>query len=116
MPKLRYISGVAGISDKNFEKFIKESKKPVMIIAGAGWCSDTKRMFTAALPDFVKKNKNKIKFGSVEIEDDGRKVLNKKIKNYYKIKNFPTVMFYKNGKLRTWKLLDGKEKEQRRDL
>lgn len=116
MPKLPVISGVTKISDKNFEKFTKEGKKPIMIIAGARWCSDTKRMFTAVLPDFVRKNENNIKFGSVEIEDDKKKVLNKRIKNYYKIKNFPVILFFKNGRLRTLKLSDGKEKEQRRDL
>jgi thioredoxin-like negative regulator of GroEL len=116
MPKLPAISGVTKISDENFEKFAKESQKPVMVIAGARWCADTKRMFTLVLPDFVKRNKNKIKFGSVEIEDDNKKVLNKRIKNYFKIKNFPTVIFYKKGKLRSWKLSDGKEKEQKKDL
>ena len=78
------------INDGNFEKLIAESDKVVMIDFWAEWCGPC-RMISPIVDEMSKEFDGKAIIGKVNVDE------NPGITTKLKIRNIPTILFYKNG-------------------
>lgn len=76
----------------NFEKEVKSYRGTVVVMFYASWCGKC-AMMKPAVEDIEKRNKNKIKFCEVEIEESGR------LAAKYEADIVPAFVIFKNGRV-----------------
>jgi thioredoxin 1 len=80
------------ITDANFEDLVLKSEKPVMLDFWAPWCGPC-RMIAPHVEEMSKEYEGKAVIGKVNVDN------NPDIAGMYGIRNIPTVLFVKNGKM-----------------
>jgi thioredoxin 1 len=78
------------INDGNFEELIAKSDKVIMIDFWAEWCGPC-RMIAPIVDEISKEFDGKAIIGKVNVDE------NPGITSKLKIRNIPTLLFYKNG-------------------
>jgi len=78
------------INDGNFEELVTKSGKVVMIDFWAEWCGPC-RMITPIVEELSKEFEGKAIIGKVNVDE------NPGITTKLKIRNIPTLLFYKDG-------------------
>lgn len=79
-------------SKDEFNEIIKNEQKPVVVDFWATWCSPC-RMLAPILDEFAEENSEKVRVLKVDVDN------NEALAYELKIRNIPTLMFYKNGEL-----------------
>jgi thioredoxin 1 len=80
------------ITDGNFEEVVMQSEKPVILDFWAVWCGPC-RMIAPHVEDIYKEFKDQAVVGKVDVDS------NPEISDKFGIRNIPTVLFLKNGKV-----------------
>jgi thioredoxin 1 len=80
------------VNDSNFEEVVLKSDKPVIIDFWAEWCGPC-RMVDPIIKEISKEYEGKVLVVKVDVDS------NPGISSKLGIRNIPTVMFYKNGKM-----------------
>ena len=80
------------ITDGNFQQLVIESDKPVMLDFWAPWCGPC-RMIAPHVEEMYKEFEGKAVIGKVNVDN------NPGVANMFGIRNIPTVLFIKNGKM-----------------
>jgi thioredoxin 1 len=80
------------ITDANFEDLVLKSEKPAMLDFWAPWCGPC-RMIAPHVEEISKEFEGKAVIGKVNVDN------NPDIAGMYGIRNIPTVLFIKNGKM-----------------
>jgi thioredoxin 1 len=80
------------ITDENFQKQVIESDKPVMLDFWAPWCGPC-RMIAPHVEEMAKEFEGKAIIGKVNVDN------NPEVATMFGIRNIPTVLFIKNGKM-----------------
>jgi len=78
------------INDANFDELVTKSGKVVMIDFWAEWCGPC-RMITPIVEELSKEFEGKAIIGKVNVDE------NPGITTKLKIRNIPTLLFYKDG-------------------
>jgi len=77
----------------NFKKEVLESDLPVLVDFWATWCGPCKTI-APLIDELAKEYSGKVKVGKVDVDTNSR------IPTEYGVMSIPTVMFFKNGKVR----------------
>lgn len=80
------------VTDGNFEEVVIKSKKPVIVDFWAEWCGPC-RMVSPVLEDIAKEYADKAVVAKCDVDS------NPKVTLKYGIRNIPTVLFFKGGKV-----------------
>jgi thioredoxin 1 len=80
------------ITDANFQKQVIEADKPVMLDFWAPWCGPC-RMIATHVEEMAKEYEGKAIIGKVNVDN------NPEVATIFGIRNIPTVLFIKNGKM-----------------
>jgi len=80
-------------SDSNFKKEVLGSDLPVLVDFWANWCGPCK-MIASIVEEVAKEYSNKIKVGKLDVDS------NPKTATEYGIMSIPTLIFFKQGKVR----------------
>jgi thioredoxin 1 len=80
------------ITDSNFRELVLESDKPALLDFWAPWCGPC-RMIAPHVEQIAKEYEGKAIVGKVNVDH------NPEISGLYGIRNIPTVIFVKNGKI-----------------
>lgn len=80
-------------TDLNFKKEVLESDLPVLVDFWATWCGPCKTI-APLIDELAKEYSGKMKVGKVDVDTNSR------IPTEYGVMSIPTVMFFKNGKVR----------------
>jgi len=80
------------ITDGNFEELVSGSEIPVMLDFWAAWCGPC-RMIAPFVEEMHKEFEGRALVGKVDVD------ANPGIATQYYIRNIPTVLFLKNGKI-----------------
>ncbi len=80
------------ITDKNFKELVVSSDKPAMLDFWAPWCGPC-RMIAPFVEEIAKEFEDKAVIGKVDVDN------NPDIAGTYGIRNIPTVLFIKDGKV-----------------
>ena len=80
------------ITDTNFEELVVKSDKPVMIDFWAVWCAPC-RMIAPIVEEIAGEYEGKAVVGKVDVDS------NMDVAAKYGIRNIPTVLFIKGGKV-----------------
>jgi len=80
------------ITDANFEELVINSDKPVMLDFWAVWCGPC-RMITPIVEEMAKEYDGKALIGSVDVDS------NPDVAMKFGIRNIPTMLFIKDGKV-----------------
>jgi thioredoxin 1 len=81
------------LNDSNFKKEVLESDLPVLVDFWAAWCGPCK-IITPIIEDLTKEYAHKIKIGKLNVDE------NPKTATHYAIMSIPTLIFFKQGKVR----------------
>lgn len=80
-------------TDLNFKKEVLESDLPVLVDFWATWCGPCK-MIAPLIDELAKEYAGKMKVGKIDVDS------NSKVATEYGVMSIPTVMFFKDGKVR----------------
>ncbi|MCH7657568.1 MAG: thioredoxin [Bacteroidetes bacterium] len=80
------------VNDSNFEEIVLKSDKPVIIDFWAEWCGPC-RMVSPIVEEISEDFKGKVIVAKVDVDS------NPGISSKFGIRNIPTIMFFKNGKM-----------------
>lgn len=80
------------ITDKNFQDLVLNADKPVLIDFWAAWCGPC-RTLTPIIDSLADTYQGKAVVGKLNVDD------NQEVPAKYGIRNIPTILFFKGGKL-----------------
>jgi thioredoxin 1 len=80
-------------SEQTFKKEVLESDIPVLVDFWASWCGPCK-MIAPIIDELAKEFEGKIKIGKLNVDENSR------IATQYGVMSIPTLIFFKNGKVR----------------
>jgi thioredoxin len=83
---------LAQLSDREFQKQVLQSAKPVVIDFWAPWCGPCQKI-TPILEKLSKEYKDKLKIYKLNIDE------NQAVATKYQILSIPTLLFFKKGKV-----------------
>ena len=86
------MSSVLNITDDNFETEVLKSEIPVLIDFWAEWCGPC-RMVAPIVSELSGEYEGKAVIGKVNVDD------NREVAAQYGIRNIPTILFFKDGKV-----------------
>jgi len=81
------------LTDSNFRKEVLESDFPVLVDFWATWCGPCK-MIAPIIEELAREYAHKIKIGKLNVDE------NPKTATRYAIMSIPTLIFFKQGKVR----------------
>lgn len=80
------------VTDANFDKEVLESDLPVMVDFWAEWCGPCK-MVGPIVEELAREYKGKVKIAKLDVDQ------NRNVPMKYGIRNIPTLIFFKGGKV-----------------
>jgi len=80
------------VSDSNFDEMVLKSDKPVMVDFWAEWCGPC-RMIAPIIDDISKEYSNRAHVLKCDVDNNPAAAAR------YGIRNIPTVLYFKDGKL-----------------
>jgi len=82
------------LTDKNFDKEVLKSNKPVLVDFWAPWCNPC-LILAPTIEELAKEFKGKIKVGTLNVDE------NQEMANRFQIMSIPTLIIFKNGEIMT---------------
>jgi thioredoxin 1 len=80
------------ITDSNYEEIVGKSDKPVLLDLWAEWCGPC-RMITPVINELFTEYEGRAIIGKVNVDN------NPAITEKFSVRNIPTILFIKNGKV-----------------
>lgn len=80
------------VNDSNFDEFVLKSDKPVLVDFWAEWCGPC-RMITHSIEEISKEYADKVVVTKCDVDNSPA------VAAKYSIRNIPTVLFFKDGKI-----------------
>lgn len=80
------------LNDSNFEAFIRESDKPVLVDVWASWCGPCS-FFTPIIEEVASEHAEHISVGALNVDAFPN------IAQRYSVMSIPTVLIFNNGKM-----------------
>ncbi len=80
------------VTDGNFEEVVLKSDKPVIVDFWAEWCGPC-RMVTPVMEEISKEFSDKVVVAKCDVDS------NPQVTSKFGIRNIPTVLFFKDGKV-----------------
>jgi thioredoxin 1 len=86
-------SSVLHLTESNFYQTVRETQVPVLVDFWATWCGPC-RMIAPVLDEIATEQAEKVRVVKVDVDN------NRKLAEDFRIKNIPTLLFFKGGELR----------------
>ena len=86
-------SSVLHLTESNFYQTVRETQVPVLVDFWATWCGPC-RMIAPVLDEIASEQGEKVRVVKVDVDN------NRKLAEDFRIKNIPTLLFFKGGELR----------------
>ena len=81
------------VTDSNFEEKVLQSDKPVIVDLWAEWCGPCK-MVGPIVDEIGQENNGEVVIAKLDVDS------NPQIPTKYRVRNIPTLLFFKNGELK----------------